>query len=63
MSLFSLDELERQFRDHQQAQGERLQVIVMQVPGRDIEALRPRLLAQGKSLSERTRELLKADAR
>ena len=58
----TLDELETAYRARLARQSEPVVIVAMQIPEKDIRALRPRLLAQGKSLSERTRELLRSDA-
>ncbi len=62
MSLFSLDELERQFREHQHGRGERTRIIAMQVPESEAMALRTKLEARQSSLSEHVRDLLRKDS-
>jgi len=57
----SLEELEQAFRAREQQAGRPQIIISMHVAEEDIRALRPRLEAQGESLSEHVRGLIRAN--
>ncbi len=58
----TLAEREAAYRERQRQARQPVIVVSMHVPERDVNALRPRLEAQGVSLSEHVRSLIHADA-
>ncbi len=56
-----LDELENDFLKRERRIGHPLVIIPMQIPEEDVRALSPRLQAQGVSLSEHIRKLIRED--
>lgn len=57
----TLDELEQVYRARQQAHGEPLVILAMQMAERDVRSLRPILTHRGQSLSEHVRDLLQQE--